>query len=130
MALAEYTHLIDQPTHVFSHSSSWTDLIIESNPNVLGNTGVKLSLFDKRHHNLIFGELNFMISLPPTYNRQVWECIWWIYNECIWCSISSDDWNCVSQGTPVNQKVIIFNKHLMNIFHNFIPNKIIKCSYI
>ena len=24
---------------------------------------------------------------------------------------------------------MIFNEHLMNIFHNFIPNKIIKCSY-
>ena len=43
-------------------------------------------------------------------------------------SISSVDWNFLFQGTSVRQKVTIFNEHLMNIFHNFIPNKIIKCG--
>ena len=83
--------------------------------NVICNSGVELSLFDKCHHNLIFGELNFMVPLPPA--------------ECIWRIISRVHWNFVFQGTSVSQKVMIFNKHLMNIFHNFIPNKIINCCY-
>ena len=125
---AAYTQLIDQPTYVINNSSSCTNLAFASNPNVIYNSCVELSLFDKHHNNLIFGELNFMVLLPPNYKRQVWD-----YKkanaEFIRRSISSVDWNFLFQGTSVNQKVMIFNKHLMNIFHNFIPNKIINCSY-
>ena len=46
-----------------------------------------------------------------------------------WRSVWSVDWNFLFQGTSVNQKVMIFNKHLMNTCHNFIPNTIISCSY-
>ena len=70
---AKYPQLIDQPTHIINNSSSCIDLIFASNPNVICNLCIKLSLLDKCHHNLIFGELNFMISLPPTYKRQVWD---------------------------------------------------------
>ena len=66
---AGYTQLIDQPTHVINNSSSYIDLAFASNPNVICNSDVGLSLFDKCHHNLIFGELNFMVPLPPTYKR-------------------------------------------------------------
>ena len=44
-------------------------------------------------------------------------------------SISSVYWNFLFHGAPVNRKVMIFNKHLMNTFHNYIPNKINNCSY-
>ena len=68
-----------------------------------------------------------MVPVPPTYKSAVWD-----YKkanaECIRGSVSSVDWN-FFQGTSVNQKVMIFNKPLMNIFRNFIPNKIINCSY-
>ena len=123
---AGYTQLIEQPTHVINNSSSCIGLVFAS--NVICNSGVELSLFDKCHHNLVSGELNFMLPLPPTYKRQVWH-----YKkanaECIRRSISSTDWNFLFQGTFVNQKVMIFNKLLMNIFHNFIPNKIVNRSY-
>ena len=71
-----------------------------------------------------------MIPLSPTYKKQVWD-----YEktnaECIRRSIYIVGSNFLFQGTSVNQKVMIFNKNLMNIFHNhnFIPNKIIVCSY-
>ena len=68
-----------------------------------------------------------MMPLPPTYKRQVWD-----YKkanaECSRHSISSVDWNFLSHRTSINQKVI-FYKYLINIFHNFIPNKIINGSY-
>ena len=66
---AGYTHLVDQPTRVISNSSFCIDLVFASNPNVICNSGVELSLFDKCHHSLIFGELNFMVRLPLTYKR-------------------------------------------------------------
>ena len=55
MTSAGYTQLKDQPAHVIC------------------NSGVELSLFDTCHHNLIFGKLKFMIPLPPTYKRHVWD---------------------------------------------------------
>ena len=69
-----------------------------------------------------------MIPLPSTYIRELWD-----YKkanaECIWRSISIADWNFLFQGTSVNQEVMIFNKYLRIIFHNFILNKIIICSH-
>ena len=70
---AGYKQPIDHLTHVINNSSSCTDLVFVSNPNVICNSGVELSLFDKCHPNLIFGKLNFMVPLPPTYQRQVWD---------------------------------------------------------
>ena len=66
---AGYIQLTDQHTHVINNSSSCIDLAFASNLNVIYNSGFELSLFDKCHHNLIFGELNFMVPLPPTYKR-------------------------------------------------------------
>ena len=113
---AGYTQLIDQPIHVINNSSSCINLVFATNPDIICSSGAKLSLFD------------FMIPLPPTCKRQAWN-----YKkanaECIRCSISSVDWKFLFQGTSGNQKVMIFNKHLMNIFHNFILNKVINCGY-
>ena len=71
-----------------------------------------------------------MIPLSPAYKRQVWDYKK-IHAECTRRSIYIVGSNFLFQGTSVNQKVMIFNKNLMNIFHNhnFIPNKIIVCSY-
>ena len=71
--LAGYTQLIGQPTHVISNFSSSVDLIFASNPSVICDSGVELPLFGKCHHDLIFGELIFVITLPPTYKKQVWD---------------------------------------------------------
>ena len=42
---------------------------------------------------------------------------------------SSIDWEFLFRGANVNKKVDILNECLKNIFHNFIPNRIIKCNY-
>ena len=124
---ARYIQLIDQTVHVINNSSACIELVFASNLNIIFFSGVELFLFDKGHHNLIFGELNFMIPLPPTYKTQMWD-----YKktniDSIWHSISSVDWKFLFQGITVHQKFMLFNKHLINIFHYFIPNNIIKCS--
>ena len=55
---------MDHPTHAFNNSSSCIDLIFASNPNIISNSDVELSLFDKCDHNLIIEELNFIIPTP------------------------------------------------------------------
>ena len=44
-------------------------------------------------------------------------------------SVSGIDWNFIFQEKTVNQKVNILNECLVNVFHNFIPNKKIKFNY-
>ena len=44
-------------------------------------------------------------------------------------SVSGIDWNFIFQEKTVNQKVNILNGCLLNVFHNFIPNKKIKFNY-
>ena len=53
---AGYSQLIDQPTHITKESSSCIDLIFTSNPSFISASGVELSLYEKCHHNLIFGK--------------------------------------------------------------------------
>ena len=42
--------------------------------------------------------------------------------------IGNCDWPSLFLGKNVNQQVEIFNKTLLNIFHNYIPNKFILCD--
>ena len=119
---AGYSQLVDQPTNITKESSSCIDLILTSTPSFISVSGVELSLYEKCYHNLIYGKINFNIPLPPPYIREVWN-----YKnakvENIQQSVSANDWNFIFQGKTVNQKVNILNEFLLNVFHNFIPNK-------
>ena len=53
---AGYNQLIDQPTHITKESSSCLYLIFTSNPSFISASGVQLSLYEKCHHNLIYGK--------------------------------------------------------------------------
>ena len=44
-------------------------------------------------------------------------------------AVSSIDWEFLFRGANVNKNVDILNECLKSIFHNFIPNRIIKCNY-
>ena len=48
--------LINKPTHVTKESFSCIDLIFAISPNLIRETGVALSIFEKSHHNLIYGK--------------------------------------------------------------------------
>ena len=61
--------MIDKPTHYINESSSCIDLIFSSNVNLMKNCGVEQSVYEKCHHNIIYGILNFNIPLPPPYYR-------------------------------------------------------------
>ena len=67
------SQLIDQPTHITKESSSCIDLIFTSNPSFISASGVELSLYEKCHHNLIYGKINFNVPLPPPCMREVWD---------------------------------------------------------
>ena len=70
---AGYSQLIDQPTHITKESSSCIDLIFTSHPSFISTSRVELSPYEKFHHNLIYGKINFNVPLPPPYIREVWD---------------------------------------------------------
>ena len=76
----------------------------------------------KFHHQIIHCKFNLMIVYPPPYERLVWD-----YKrantDAIISSINQVDWEFLFFNKNVHQQVYIFNKTLINIFSNFIPNR-------
>ena len=62
----------DTPFYFTNSSSSYIGLLFSSNMNYL-TTEVEQSIYDKCHHNFIYGKLNFDIPLPPPYYRKLWD---------------------------------------------------------
>ena len=63
--------MIDKTTHYINESSSCIELIFSSNVNLTKNCGDEQSLYETCHHNVIYGTLNFHISLPRPYFREI-----------------------------------------------------------
>ena len=103
------------------------DLIFTSQPNLITDSGVHPSLFETCHHQIIFAKIDLKFYLPPSYEREVW-CYNQAKVEQINRAISLFDWHGALSPLDVNEQVELFNETLLNIFRNFIPNKIIKQS--
>ena len=62
--------IIDKPTHVINTSMSCIDLKFCTNQSVISNHGVNVSIFDKCHHNIIYGKLIYVyLSLQHMCER-------------------------------------------------------------
>ena len=61
---AGYKQIIDKPTHVVNNSMSCIDLLFCTNQTTISNYGVDVSIFDKCHHNIIFGKVNIRVLIP------------------------------------------------------------------
>ena len=126
---AGYAQIIDKPTHIRNNSISCIDLIFCTNKNIISNHGVDVSIFDKCHHNIIFGKIDISVSLPPIFVREVWH-----YRkanvEHIKKAISNFNWHNTFKDSSIDEKYfVLLNETLLNIFRNYIPNKKIKCDY-
>ena len=95
---------------------------------MLCDVRVEQTIYNKCHHNIIYGSLNRNIPLPPPYYREVWD-----YKdtdpECIRRAISLVNWNDVFSNKTADEKVKSLINILLNKFRNFIPNKVIKVDY-
>ena len=91
------------------------------------DSGVHSSLHEKCHHQIIYSKLNLQIKYPPPYIRKIWD-----YNrsetDSVNRSIEIFDWSHLFSDKNVHEQAELFNKTLLNIFNNFIPNKIILCD--
>ena len=116
--------LISDPTHILQHSSSCIDLIFVNQPSLVIDSGIHPSLHQNCHHQIIFCKLNLKIEYPPPYAREVWD-----YGKAQTDLINrAIDWINLFLDKHINEQVILFNRTILNIFHSFIPNKIILCD--
>ena len=119
--------LISAPTQILQHSSCCIDLIFVNQPNFTINSGIHPSLQQNCDHQTIFCKLNLKIEYPPPYAREVWD-YGKAQTDLINRAIDQFDWINLFLDKNINEQVILFNRTILNIFHNFIPNKIILCD--
>ena len=90
-------------------------------------SGVYPSLHSKCHHQIVFAKLNLKVEYPPFYESLIWD-----YKNADIRSINRAidifDWCNSFKGKNVHEQVHFFNKTILNIFHNYIPNKTILCN--
>ena len=115
-----YTQIIGKPTDVISKSKSCIDLMLCTNQNVISKDGVDASLFEKYHHNIIYGKVNTCVPLPP-----VIICVVWNYSKAdsqsIQMAILELNWRKIFASLSVDSKVDLPNETL-NIFRNYFSN--------
>ena len=92
------------------------------------DSGVHPSLHSKCHHQVIYAKLNLQIEYPPPYIRKVWD-----YGKAqvnlINKAIENFDWNELFSGKNIHNQIKLFNTTILNIFRNFVPNKLF-CAMI
>ena len=85
------------------------------------------SLHPNCHHQIVYAKLNLKIEYPPLYERLVWD-----YKktntQLLNRTIEAFNWEKLLENKNVNEQLYLFNKTMLNIFHNFIPNKNIICN--
>ena len=93
-----------------SNSFSCIDLIFCNKQNLISNYGVDLSIFEKCHHNIIFGKINIHILLSPSYVCEVWN-----YSKTniknMQKAILIFDWKKAFENFSVDEKIKLLNAH-------------------
>ena len=119
--------IVNEPTHILENSSSCVDLVFTYQPNLSVESGTQPSLHPNCHHQTIYAKFNLDVLYPPPYTREVWH-----YKDSngdlIRRSINDFDWDRAFANNHVDQKVLIFNKTVLNMLINFIPHEVIVCD--
>ena len=105
-------------------SKSCIDLIFTDQPNLIIESGVHPSLHEQCYYQIVYGKLPVSnIALPP-YTRKIWH-----YDKADFIAIRKTieifAWHeHLDNMTCPNEQVKLINEVLLNIYSNFIPNKV------
>ena len=101
-------------------------LVFTSQLNLIVDSGTHPSLHTNCHHQIIYAKFNLKIQYPPPYSREVWQ-----YkdsnDDLIKRAINHFNWERPFENKNVDEKVLRFNKTILNILNNFIPHELIVC---
>ena len=64
---------INEPAHILNNPSSCIDLIFNSQPKLLIESGVHPYLHPNYHHQIVFAKFNLDMVYPPPYERKIWH---------------------------------------------------------
>ena len=103
---------------------SCIDLIFIDQPSLVVDSGVHPTLHENCPHQITYCKLNLKIVFPPPYEFLVWDFKRANVN-AITTAINQVDWKFLFSCKNVNQQVKIFNKTIINIFSNFVPNTLV-----
>ena len=121
-SLYRMKQLVSAPTHILQHYSSCINLIFAKQPNLVIDSGIHPSRHQNCHHQVIFCKLNLKIEYPQPYACQVWD-YGKAQTDLINRAIDKFDWVNLFLDKNINELLNLFNRTILNIFHNIIPNK-------
>ena len=116
--------VIDGPAHILPNSASCTDLIFTTETIFFIDSGVLHLLFPRPHHQLIFPKVSFTTFFPPVYKRRIWDFSKANVN-AIRQAVNCVEWDRAFNGLNIDERVKFLTKCVLNVFYNFVPNKII-----
>ena len=119
--------LIYEPTQILSNFSSCIDLIFTNQPNLVVDSGTHPSLHPNCHHQIIHCKINLQVEYPPPYQRHVWNYAK-ANKDTILSALQNVDWHRLFANKTVHQQVNLLNDIILNVFTNFVPNKVITCD--
>ena len=119
--------LISEPAHILSNPSSCIDLIFTNQPNLVVDSGTHPSLHPNCHHQIIHCKINLQVEYPPPHQRHVWNYAK-TNKDAILSALQNVDWHRLFAKKTVHQQVNLLNDIILNVFTNFVPNKVITCD--
>ena len=119
--------LIHEPTHILSNSSSCNELIFANQPDLVAHSDTNPSLHPNCHHQIIHCKINFQVQYPPPSQRHFWNYAKSNKN-AILSALQNVDWHRLFANKTVHQHENLLNDVILNVFTNFVPNKVITCD--
>ena len=116
-----FHQLTSEPTYKLQNSLSCIDLIFTAQPSLVVDSGVNPTLHENCHHQKTYCKLSLKIEYPPLSERVVWDFKTADVN-AVTTAINQVDWKFMFSYKNVHQQANIFNKTIIYIFSNFIPN--------
>ena len=102
-------------------------LIFTNQPNLVVDSGTHPSLHPNCHHQIIHCKINLQVEYPPPYQRHVWNYAK-ANKDTILSALQNVDWHRLFANKTVHQQVNLLNDIILNVFTNFVPNKVITCD--
>ena len=115
--------VISGPTLNLSQSLFRNDLIFTDQSHLVINCGIYAWLQPNCDNQITYCKLNLRITYSPLY-----ICLVWDYKKassvCIKKALGRVNWDALFHLTNVHEQVNVFNNVVINIFSNFVPDKI------
>ena len=94
------------------------DLIFTIQPNLAADFGIRPSLHENSHHQIIYRNFDLKIFYPPPYERTIWH-YQQANTELIKRPLENSDWKKAFSNCNPNEQVSVLTKTVFNITSNF-----------